>query len=103
MEGLVEEGKEVLNDGGKGAVIDAGLIGAAQRVEHFEMAAYGTARALAEALLQTKVASLLQQTLDEKGEPCNSGLRMALVRIGACGELVGSVPRTRLCLIIGCA
>ena len=67
MEGLIEEGKEVLEEDGKSAVIDAALIGAAQRVEHYEMAAYGTARAMAERLGQDKVVALLQQTLDEEG------------------------------------
>jgi ferritin-like metal-binding protein YciE len=67
MEGLVEEGKEVLDDDGEGPVIDAALIGAAQRVEHYEMAAYVTARALAEALEHKKAAELLQETLDEEG------------------------------------
>ena len=66
MEGLIEEGKEVLDEEGEGAVIDAALIGAAQRVEHYEMAAYGTARGMAEALKQDKVAKLLQETLDEE-------------------------------------
>jgi ferritin-like metal-binding protein YciE len=66
MEGLVAEGKEVLEEKGQSAVIDAALIGAAQRVEHYEMAAYGTARAMAEALGHAKVAKLLQQTLDEE-------------------------------------
>jgi len=67
MAGLVEEGKEVLEDDGPGAVIDAALIGAAQRVEHYEMAAYGTVRAMASELGLAKAAKLLQQTLDEEG------------------------------------
>ena len=66
MEGLLEEGKEILTSDGPTAVIDAALIGAAQRVEHYEMAAYGTARAFAEHLGNPKVAKLLQQTLDEE-------------------------------------
>jgi ferritin-like metal-binding protein YciE len=66
MEGLVEEGNEVLEEDGDGPVIDAALIGAAQRVEHYEMAAYGTSRAMAETLGHSKVAKLLQQTLDEE-------------------------------------
>jgi ferritin-like metal-binding protein YciE len=66
MEGLLEEGKEVLQADGPVAVIDAALIGAAQRVEHYEIAAYGTARAFAEHLGNAKVAKLLQQTLDEE-------------------------------------
>jgi ferritin-like metal-binding protein YciE len=67
MEGLVEEGKEVLEENGEPAVIDAALIGAAQRVEHYEIAAYGTTRAMAEQLGKTDVATLLQETLDEEG------------------------------------
>ena len=66
MEGLIEEGKEVLDEDGKSAVIDAALIGAAQRVEHYEMAAYGTAIAMAEHLGLTKVAKLLSETLEEE-------------------------------------
>src|SRR6187399_2962691 len=50
MEGLLEEGKEILDSDGPTAVIDAALIGAAQRVEHYEMAAYGTTRAFADHL-----------------------------------------------------
>ncbi|HVT80972.1 MAG TPA: ferritin-like domain-containing protein [Phycisphaerae bacterium] len=67
MEGLVEEGKEVLEEDGEEAVIDAALIGAAQRVEHYEIAAYGTVRAMAETLGHTKAVNLLQSTLDEEG------------------------------------
>lgn len=67
MVGLVEEGKEVLEEDGQSAVIDAALIGAAQRVEHYEMAAYGTVRAMAEELGESEAAKLLQQTLDEEG------------------------------------
>jgi ferritin-like metal-binding protein YciE len=66
MEGLVEESKEVIEEDGQGAVIDAALIGAAQRVEHYEMAAYGTVRAIAEKLGHKDVARLLEQTLDEE-------------------------------------
>jgi ferritin-like metal-binding protein YciE len=68
MEGLIEEGKEILEEDGPDAVIDAALIGAAQRVEHYEMAAYGAVRAMAEALGESDVASILQETLDEEGE-----------------------------------
>jgi len=67
MKGLVEEGKEVIDEDGDGAVIDAALIGAAQRVEHYEMAAYGTARSFAQTLGHNRVAELLQETLDEEG------------------------------------
>jgi ferritin-like metal-binding protein YciE len=66
MEGLIEEGKEILEEDGSPSVIDAALIGAAQRVEHYEIAAYGTTRAMAEHLGHDKVAKLLSQTLDEE-------------------------------------
>lgn len=66
MEGLVEEGKEILEEDGQSAVIDAALIGAAQRVEHYEIAAYGTARAMAEHLGLTEVVGLLSETLEEE-------------------------------------
>jgi ferritin-like metal-binding protein YciE len=68
MKGLVEEGKEAIADDAPDAIRDAKLIGAAQRVEHYEIAAYGTARAFAQTLGETKVADLLQETLDEEGE-----------------------------------
>ncbi len=67
MEGLIEEGKEVLEEEGEPSLIDAALIGAAQRVEHYEMAAYGATRAMAESLGHKKIVDLLQQTLDEEG------------------------------------
>jgi ferritin-like metal-binding protein YciE len=66
MEGLIEEGKEAMEEF-EDDVLDAALIGAAQKVEHYEIAGYGTARALANLLGLTKVARLLQQTLDEEG------------------------------------
>src|SRR5579871_2014773 len=67
MEGLIEEGSEVIKEHDASPVRDAALIGAAQRVEHYEMAAYGTARALAESLRLDEIARLLQETLDEEG------------------------------------
>jgi ferritin-like metal-binding protein YciE len=67
MEGLIEEGKEIMAEDLDENAIDAGLIGAAQKVEHYEIAAYGTARTHAEMLGYTKAAKLLQQTLDEEG------------------------------------
>lgn len=68
MKGLVEEGAEAIEEEAPDAIRDAKLIGAAQRVEHYEIAAYGTARAFAETLGETKIADLLQDTLDEEGE-----------------------------------
>ena len=64
-EGLIEEGKEVMQEF-EDETLDAGLIGAAQRVEHYEIAGYGTARTHAELLGYKKAARLLQQTLDEE-------------------------------------
>lgn len=66
MEGLIEEGSEILEAEGPGAVIDAALIAGAQRVEHYEISAYGTARALAERLGFADAVKLLQETLDEE-------------------------------------
>ncbi len=66
MEGLIEEGATLLEEEGDAAVKDAALIGAAQRVEHYEIAAYGTVRTLAEQAGQKEVASLMQETLDEE-------------------------------------
>ena len=65
MEGLVEEGKEMMQEDGDGAVIDAALISAAQRVEHYEIAAYGCVRNYANLLGLDWASRLLQQTLDE--------------------------------------
>lgn len=68
MKGLVEEGSEVINGEGDPDVKDAALIAAAQRVEHYEIAAYGTARTFAQRLGKTEAARLLQQTLDEEAD-----------------------------------
>ena len=68
MEGLIEEGKEVLEEVGDPAVIDAALIACAQRVEHYEMAGYGCVRSFATLLGFEDAAALLQETLDEEGE-----------------------------------
>jgi len=68
MEGLIEEGSEIIEKGDPSALKDAALIGAAQKVEHYEIAGYGTARALAETLGLSAVAELLQETLDEEGD-----------------------------------
>ncbi len=68
MEGLVEEGSEVIKEDFEGALMDAALIGAAQRVEHYEIAAYGTVRAFAETLGESDHVSLLEATLAEEKE-----------------------------------
>jgi ferritin-like metal-binding protein YciE len=68
MEGLIEEGKEMMEMDAEPAVLDAALISAAQKVEHYEMAGYGCARTWARQLEDHDAAELLQQTLDEEGE-----------------------------------
>ena len=67
MKGLIAEGEEILKAKGDNDVIDAGLIAAAQRVEHYEIAGYGTLRTLARRLGYEDQARLLQQTLDQEG------------------------------------
>jgi len=66
MEGLLEEGKEVLEADGEDEILDAAMIAAAQKVEHYEIASYGTVRTLAEQLGLQEVARLLSQTLEEE-------------------------------------
>jgi ferritin-like metal-binding protein YciE len=68
MEGLVKEGSEVISEDMDDDVKDAGLIAAAQRVEHYEIAGYGTVRTYASLLEQTEAADLLEQTLEEEKE-----------------------------------
>lgn len=66
MQGLVAEGQETMEEEGADEILDLALIGAAQRVEHYEMAAYGTARAIAKALGNQEAVQLLQATLQEE-------------------------------------
>ncbi len=66
--GVIAEGEELMKQGGDPDTLDAGLIGAAQKVEHYEIAGYGTARTWARLLGENDAAQLLQQTLDEEGQ-----------------------------------
>jgi ferritin-like metal-binding protein YciE len=68
MEGLIEEGKELMEEDAEPAVLDAALIAAAQKVEHYEIAGYGCVRTYARMLGYDDAAQLLQETLDEEGE-----------------------------------
>jgi len=68
MEGLIKEGSEMIKMRGEPAAIDAGLIAAAQRVEHYEIAGYGCVHTYAQQLGEQQDAQLLQQTLDEEGQ-----------------------------------
>lgn len=68
MKGILEEGAETMEETEEGELRDAAMIAAAQRVEHYEIAAYGTMRALAQMMGQQEIAQLLQETLDEEGQ-----------------------------------
>src|SRR5438105_5738243 len=68
MKGLIEEGSEILGKSGEDSVIDAGIIVAAQKVEHYEIASYGSVRTFAEMLGDDNAAGLLQETTDEESE-----------------------------------
>ena len=68
MAGIISEGEELLKEDFEDATKDAGIIGAAQKVEHYEIASYGTAHALAEFLGIQRAAELLEETLDEEKE-----------------------------------
>jgi len=68
MEGVIQEGSDLVDDIDDEDTRDAGIIAAAQRVEHYEMAGYGTAHAYANLLGEDNAAQLLQQTLDEEKE-----------------------------------
>ncbi len=81
MEGLVEEAKELISSDIDPHVLDAGLVAAAQRVEHYEMAGYGTARSYAEKLGRQSDADLLQMTLNEEGLCDQSLTRLAERRL----------------------
>lgn len=77
MEGLIEEGAEVIQEDAEPEVKDAALIAAAQRVEHYEIAGYGCVRTYAELLGNTKAAKLLQQTLNEESQTDQSLTKLA--------------------------
>ncbi|MBX6316603.1 MAG: ferritin-like domain-containing protein [Isosphaeraceae bacterium] len=77
MEGLIREGEEMIKEDAEPEVRDAALISAAQRVEHYEIAGYGTVRTYAQLLQNDEVARLLQQTLNEEGETDKKLTRLA--------------------------
>ncbi len=90
MEGLIEEGADVLEEEGSAAVKDAALIGAAQRVEHYEIAAYGTVRTLAELLGHKEAVDLLQQTLDGEKETDEKLTQLATSQVNVEAQAAGS-------------
>ena len=81
MEGLIEEGKEMMGEDMEPDVMDAALISIAQKVEHYEIASYGTVRTWAELLGDSEGAKLLQQTLDEEGEADKKLTQLAVTSI----------------------
>lgn len=81
MEGLIEEGSELLKEDAEPAILDAAMIGAAQRIEHYEIAGYGTARTFAEMLGHTEAAELLQHTLDEEKDTDQLLTELALTSV----------------------
>ncbi len=87
MEGLVEEGKELMKEDIDPEVLDVGLIAAAQRVEHYEIAGYGCVRTYAELLGEAEAAKLLKQTLDEEAETDRKLTKLArsLINLKATG------------------
>jgi ferritin-like metal-binding protein YciE len=87
MEGLIEEGEEVLSEDADPDVRDAALIAAAQRVEHYEIAAYGTARTYARQLGFNNHVELLQRTLDEEGETDKRLTKLAESRVNRDAEV----------------
>lgn len=88
MEGLIEEGKELIEEESDPEILDVGLIGAAQRVEHYEIASYGTARSIAEIIGDKKGQKILQRTLDEEGATDKKLTELALseINITASGQ-----------------
>jgi ferritin-like metal-binding protein YciE len=78
MEGLIEEGSELMEQGLEPNLLDAALIAAAQKVEHYEIASYGTVRTWAEQLGEDKIVELLQETLDEEKETDDKLTELAL-------------------------
>jgi ferritin-like metal-binding protein YciE len=94
MEGLIEEGKEIMEQDAEPSVMDAALIAAAQKVEHYEIASYGTVRTWAELLGQSKAVRLLQQTLNEEKATDEQLSKLALLTVNEhAAEVVGASKR----------
>ena len=93
MEGLIEEGAELIDEDAEASVRDAGLIGAAQRVEHYEIAGYGTARALATRLGLDDIAETLGETLEEERQTDAKLTALAESAVNAEAEGAGATDR----------
>ena len=92
MEGLVEEGAEVIEEIEAGPVRDAGLINAAQKVEHYEIASYGTLCALGKQLGYTEAVKLLKQTLAEEK---STDEKLSMIAEGGANEEADDAPAAR--------
>lgn len=86
MKGLIKEGEEIINSKADTKVKDAGLIAAAQRVEHYEMAGYGTVRNYAKRLGHDPIADLLEETLNEEKEADSKLNEVAITHVNAEAE-----------------
>jgi len=97
MKGLVEEGKEVIEEDGDDSVLDAALIGAAQRVEHYEMAGYGVVRTFASLLGENNAVAVLQKTLNEEGEADKKLTKLAesIINVEASQAETNGAPKSK--------
>ena len=95
MEGLIEEGKETIEEEGEAVVKDAGLIAAAQRVEHYEISGYGTAKTMASLLGLDDVADLLDETLGEEEEADKLLSQIAMDQVNPQALSVGNGEKRR--------
>jgi ferritin-like metal-binding protein YciE len=97
MKGLIEEGKEIIEEDGDGSVLDAALIGAAQRVEHYEIAGYGVVRTFASLLGEEDAMESLQRTLNEEGETDKklTGLAESIINVEASEAEEDEKPKRR--------
>ena len=97
MKGLVEEGKEVIDEDGDDSVLDAALIGAAQRVEHYEIAGYGVVRTFASLLGDEDAMGLLQRTLNEEAEADKKLTKLAesVINVEASEAENGAKPKAK--------
>lgn len=88
MEGLIDEAEDIVDDLDEGPVRDAGIIAAAQKIEHYEMATYGSLRSFANILGEFEAASLLEETLDEEKETDRrlTDIAESIINIEAAGE-----------------
>ena len=93
MQGLIEEANEIMGEEGEDAVLDAGIIAAAQKVEHYEIASYGTVRTWARLCGQEEAARLLQETLDEEAETDERLTQLAESFVNPQAEMGGGEQR----------